>query len=165
MIEIIKQAAIRTGSRLVKDIITAQLGSTVGGLAGAVVDNIAKQLGVAPIDIPTVPPEDLDSAVRRVNDDPEIMRLWVEQQRMTNELLTQEISAEPAWTWAWRPAWMWFLMLLWAIALVIFPLLSVALRTPLPPLDLTTLTYLTGAYLALYMGGHTAKSILGDSNR
>lgn len=165
MKDLILSAAVRTGSAVVKDILTAHLGPTIGGIAGTVIDSVAGKLGVEPGELPSVPQGELDAAVAAVNQDPEILRLYVESHSLSVKLQLAEMSGEAIWTWAWRPAWMWFLMLLWFAALIVFPLLNSTGSITLPLPDLSNLIYLTGAYLALYMGGHTAKSILGGQNK
>ena len=162
ILDTILSSAIRTGSGVVKDIVSAQLGPTIGGLAGTVVDTIAESLGVNPVAIPSLPADQIDGAVVAAEDNPEILRLYVEQQRLTNDLLTAEMNkSESLWTWAWRPAWMWFLMLAWFYALLAAPIVSgmtgVAFEIP----DLSVLVSLTITFLALYMGGHTVKDVWG----
>lgn len=162
ILDAILSSAVRTGSGIVKDIVSAQLGPTIGGLAGTVVDTIAESLGVDPVVIPTLPADQIDTAVTAAEDNPEILRLYVEQQRLTNELFKAEMDkSEALWTWAWRPAWMWFLMLAWFYALLAAPIVSgmtgVAFSIP----DLSVLVSLTITFLALYMGGHTVKDIWG----
>lgn len=162
ILDAILSSSVRTGSGIVKDIVSAQLGPTIGGLAATVVDTIAESLGVDPVVIPSVPPDAIDGAVISANNDQDILKLYIEQQRLTNDLLTAEMNkSEALWTWAWRPAWMWFLMLAWFYALLAAPIVSgmtgVALSIP----DLSVLVSLTITFRALYMGGHTVKDIWG----
>lgn len=162
ILDTILTAAVRTGSNVVKDIVSAQLGPTIGGLAGTVVDTIAETLGVKPEDIPSANPSDVDVAVISADENPEILKLYVEQQKLTNDLLKTEMDkSESLWTWAWRPAWMWFLMLVWFYALIAAPLASGITGISLEIPDLGVLVSLTITFLALYMGGHTAKDIWG----
>lgn len=158
----ILSSAVRTGSGIVKDIVSAQLGPTIGGLAGTVIDTIAESLGVDPVVIPTLPADQIDGAVVAAEDSPEILRLYVEQQRLTNELFKAEMDKSDAlWTWAWRPAWMWFLMLAWFYALLAAPIVSGMTGVTFSIPDLSVLVSLTITFLALYMGGHTVKDIWG----
>lgn len=162
ILDAILASAVRTGSGIVKEIVSAQLGPTIGGLAGTVVDTIAESLGVDPVVIPSLPADQIDGAVISANNDQDILKLYIEQQRLTNDLLTAEMNkSESVWTWAWRPAWMWFLMLAWFYALMAAPIVSgmtgVAFAIP----DLSVLVSLTITFLALYMGGHTVKDIWG----
>jgi hypothetical protein len=87
-------------------------------------------------------------------DTPALVLAHVESQRLANELQLAEMSGGKVWTWAWRPAWMYFLMAAWG-----WTLLAIALQVP--AIDLPMLMTLTGAYLALYMGGHTLKDVAG----
>ncbi len=162
ILDTILSSAVRTGSSIVKDIVSSQLGPTIGGLAGTVVDTIAETLGVKPEDIPSANPADIDAAVISADENPEILKLYVEQQKLTNDLLKTEMGkSESLWTWAWRPAWMWFLMLVWFYALIAAPLASGITGISLEIPDLGVLVSLTITFLALYMGGHTAKDIWG----
>lgn len=162
ILDTILSSAVRTGSSVVKDIVSAQLGPTIGGLAGTVVDTIAAGLGVKPEEVASADPVDLDAAVISAEHDPEILKLYVEQQRLTNDLLKAEMNkSESLWTWAWRPAWMWFLMLVWLCALIIFPLMRGMTGSNIDIPDLAVVGNLTMIFLALYMGGHTAKDIWG----
>ncbi|MGN6451217.1 MAG: hypothetical protein ACTHLK_22020, partial [Brucella intermedia] len=125
ILDTILQSAIRTGSGIVKDIITAQLGPTIGGLAGSVIDTVAENMGVTPAEIPSQLPADVDQAVRATDDDPAILKLYLEQQKTTADLLKAEMEkSESLWTWAWRPAWMWFLMFLWAWNVVLATMIA-----------------------------------------
>ncbi len=165
VLDTILASAVRTGSNVIKDIVSAQLGQTIGGLAGTVVDTIAESLGVPPADIPYSHPKDLDVAVAIADDNAEILKLYLEQQRLSNDLMLAEMGKNEAlWTWAWRPAWMWFLMLIWFCALLLFPFVRGMTGANIETPDLGVVGNLTMLFLALYMGGHTAKSIWGKSN-
>lgn len=160
ILDTILTSAVRTGSGVVKDIVSAQLGPTIGGLAGSVVDAVASTLGVSPAEIPSHAPGDVDVAVRAVDDDPAILKLYLEQQKTTTDLLKTEMDkSESAWTWAWRPAWMWFLMFLWAWNGVLANTINGILRSDIPLIPYDALAAVTAAYTAFYLGGHTAKSI------
>jgi hypothetical protein len=162
ILEAILSSAVRTGSDIVKDIVSAQLGPTIGGLAGTVVDTIAEGLGVDHVVIPTLPADQIDAAVTAAEDNPEILRLYVEQQRLTNDLLVAEMNkSESLWTWAWRPAWMWFLMLVWFYALLVAPIVSGITGVTFEIPELSVVVSLTITFVTLYMGGHTLKDIWG----
>lgn len=162
ILDVILSSAVRTGSEIVKDIVSAQLGPTIGGLAGTVVDNIAGSLGVDPEAIPTLPPDQIDGAVVAAEDNSEILRLYVEQQRLTNNLLVAEMNkSESLWTWAWRPAWMWFLMLVWFYVLLVAPIVSGITGVTFEIPELGVVVSLTITFVTLYMGGHTLKDIWG----
>jgi len=162
ILDTILASAVRTGSSIVKDIVSSQLGPTIGGLTGTLVDTIAASLGVAPEEIPSAPQKDIDVAVAYAEESPEILKRYVEQQRLTNDLLKAEMDkSESTWTWAWRPAWMWFLMFVWFCALIAFPLVSGATGADIAIPDLGVVGNLTMIFLALYMGGHTVKATWG----
>lgn len=156
----ILDAAVRTGSGVVKDIVSAQLGPTLGGLAGVVIDTVATTLGVSPADIPDQPTASIDAAVSLANEDPTVLKLYIEQQKTTNDLLKAEMEkSESLWTWAWRPAWMWFLMFLWAWNGVLANTVNGVLQSNIALVPYDALAAVTAAYTAFYLGGHTAKSI------
>ena len=162
ILKTIKDAAIRTGSDVVKELLDRQLGPTLGGVAGTIIDVVSTSLGVSPEEIPAQDPASVDTAVTSSNQNPEILKLYIDQQKQTNELLTLEMSkSESAWTWAWRPAWMWFLMLVWGCVFIVFPLANASFKAAIPLPDIDAATSLTIAYLGLYLGGHTAKTIWG----
>ncbi|WP_079213469.1 hypothetical protein [Brucella pituitosa] len=162
ILDVILSSAVRTGSEIVKDIVSAQLGPTIGGLAGTVVDTIAGSLAVDPEAIPTLPADQIDGAVVAAEDNSEILRLYVEQQRLTNDLLVAEINkSEALWTWAWRPAWMWFLMLVWFYVLLVAPIVSGITGVIFEIPELGVVVSLTITFVTLYMGGHTLKDIWG----
>lgn len=162
ILDTILSSAVRTGSGIIKDIVSGQLGPTIGGLAGTVVDTIAESLGVEPGEIPSLPADQIDAAVTVADNDKEIIQLYIEQQKLTNSLLLAEMNKSGSlWTWAWRPAWMWFLMLAWFYALMAAPIVSGMTGVGFAIPDLSVLVSLTITFLALYMGGHTAKDIWG----
>ena len=62
------------------------------------------------------------------------------------------------WASAWRWGWMYLLAFLWFCALFAFPVAG-AFGVIIEPVDKTSLLTLTPWFLALYMGGHTIKSL------
>ena len=86
----------------------------------------------------------------------ELVLAQVESQREANRLMTAEMDKGGTWTWAWRPATMWILIGLWIWSLVAVPIANAIAGAALP-LFLAELTWLTMAYMGLYMGGHTVK--------
>jgi len=162
ILDTILSSAVRTGSGVIKDIISAQLGPTIGGLAGTVVDTIAGSLGVEPGEIPSLPADQIDAAVTVADNDKEIIQLYIEQQKLTNSLLTAEMNkSESLWTWAWRPAWMWFLMLVWFYILLAAPIVGGVTGVKFEIPELGVVVSLTLTFVTLYMGGHTLKDIWG----
>lgn len=159
ILDILKQSAIRTGSNVVKDIISAQLGPTIGGLAGSVIDTVAGRLGVAPDEIPSLPPEAIDQAVASTNDDPEILKLYVEAHRITSDLFKAEMEkgGNAWWTWAWRPFWMWLLAFFWFWNGILVAVVNGALTANIAQMPWEPLGAITATYTAMYLGGHTFK--------
>nr|WP_278422972.1 hypothetical protein [Brucella anthropi]DAM62848.1 MAG TPA: holin [Caudoviricetes sp.] len=159
ILDTILQSATRTGSNIIKDIVTAQLGPTVGGLAGSVIDVVAGRLGVDTSEIPALPSETVDEAVISANRDPELLSLYIEQQKRTNELFLAEMnkSGDAWWTWAWRPFWMWLLAFMWVWNGIITPLVNGILASNILQIPWEALGAITATYTAMYLGGHTVK--------
>jgi len=152
---------------VIKKILGDKLGGAGGELAGKVIDIIADKAGVAPDRLPEVPAGELQNAI--VAAEPEaanILMQHVESQRLMNEALKAEFDkGGPFWTWAWRPGWMWLLAFVWLYALILRPLANAAFGAAIEAVDLTILMTLTGVFTGLYMGGHTAKSIVSGLRR
>lgn len=120
---------------------------------------IAGKAGVEPDALPGLPADKLEAAIRAAETEtPELIAAWSRQQELANELMRDEIEKGPFWNWAWRPLTMWLIGFLWLWSLVLVPALNAALAASVP-LHLSELVWLTTAYMALYMGGHTAKEI------
>lgn len=157
ILAVLLKSVARVGAPILKGIITGATGPLVGTLAGTVIDAITEKVGG---DITAVSDSDLDAAVAAAEaETPELIRAWTESQRLAQELQLAEMNKESFWVWAWRPFWMWLLAFLWSYAIVFQPIISIFLPLSLSPIDTSVLMALTGAYLALYMGGHTVKSI------
>lgn len=160
-LSLILDVARRVGAPAIERLMTRALGETAGGIArdvaGAVLGEIGARAGdVAPEDLEDVTPAALDKAVRAVEPlTPEIILAHVESQRLSLELQRAEME-RTTWSWAWRPATMWLIGALWLWSLVAVPLANAALGAGLP-VHLDALIWLTTAYMALYMGGHTVK--------
>ncbi|MEN5278879.1 hypothetical protein ABE527_18280 [Brucella sp. TWI432] len=161
ILDAILASAARTGANVVKDVVTSQLGPTLGGVAGTVVDSIAGRLGVPPEQIPQVPSETLDPVVEAVDRDPAVVRLQNESQRMMIGLMRAEMekSGEAWWTWAWRPAWMWLLGCMWLWETVILGIVNSITGATIPHTDYNVLFGITAIYTGFYMGGHTVKNV------
>lgn len=152
--------ARKVGAPVVKSILEKQVGGAAGQIGGAIVDAIAGQAGVSPAELPGVPAKELEAAVAAVEDRaPEILAHYVESQRLSNKLQLEEMTKDTAFAWAWRPFWMWLLALLWAYTIMLRPLVNAATGASIEAADAGVLMTLTGAYLALYMGGHTIKDV------
>lgn len=158
-------------SDLTVPVIKKILGDKIGGagseIAGKVIDIIAAKAGARPDRLSEVPAPDLQEAI--VAAEPEaadILMQHVESQRLMNEALKAEFDkGGPIWTWGWRPGWMWLLAFVWLYALILRPLANAAFGAAIEAVDLTILMTLTGVFTGLYMGGHTAKSIISGLRR
>lgn len=142
---------LKAGAPILADLVRSNVGDT----AGKVVDAIAGQLGVAPTPEAIVArhledPEATAAAIRKTEADfPEYWSMLAQADAIRGDLLKAEMK-EPLWAWAWRPFWMWLLAGFWVWT-------AVAVALGLGHIDFGTLIWLTTAYLALYMGGHTLK--------
>jgi len=81
--------------------------------------------------------------------------------QMAAGLATSEAARESWFSWAWRPAMSWLLIVLWAWALLVQPLLEAMTHLGIPAVPYDQLLGLSGIWLAIYGGGHTLKSIMG----
>lgn len=151
--------ATRVGAPIVKELLERHVGGAGAAIGGAVIDAIAGKAGVDPAALPGLPAEQLDKAVLEVEaETPELVAAWARQQELANDQMRAEMDKGPFWNWAWRPLTMWLIGILWFWSLVLAPALNAALGAAVP-LHLSELIWLTTAYMALYMGGHTAKEI------
>ncbi len=152
---IILPIAKKVGARAVEHYI----GKGAAELSSEIIDTIAVAAGAKREDLPSLPPERIEEAVRKVEPlTPAIVTSFVEQQREANRLMLAEMEKESAWSWAWRPATMWLIAAFWLWSLVFVPIVN-ALAGAQIPVFLQELTWFTTAYMALYMGGHTAKEV------
>lgn len=158
LIPILISAAAQVGAPIVKGLLEKHVGPLAGSVAETVINSVAEKVGG---DVATADPAAIGAAVTAVEaDTPDLLAQWVASQRAANDLQLAEM-AKPGWTWAWRPFWMWLLAFLWTYALVLRPLANAGTGGSIEGIDLSTLMTLTAAYLGLYMGGHTAKSLFG----
>lgn len=156
---ILAGVAARVGAPIVKELLEHHVGGAGAAIGGAVIDAIAGKAGVQPDALPSLPADRLEAAVRAVEaETPELVAAWARQQELANELMRAEMEKGPALSWAWRPLTMWLIGFLWLWSLVLVPLVNSALAAAVP-VYLQELIWLTTAYMALYMGGHTAKEI------
>jgi hypothetical protein len=168
---VIMEGVKRVGAPLLKKFLTNRFGKTAGDigekiaerLTGAVEDRIVAQHG--PIDPEKdVPTEFVDEAIRYVEDNEavDIVELELKSQQEANRLMLAEMEKGPLWTWAWRPGWMILLGFLWFWALCLQGIVNAFLEEAIPPIDTQMLFAVTGAFLTLYMGGHTIKKFLAQ---
>lgn len=163
---ILVEIAAKVGAPIVKSILQKHVGGTAGELGGVVIDAIAERAGVPPADLPTVPPGELEAAVRQVEEQsPELVTAWTESQREANRLMLAEMQKETAFGWLWRPAGMWLMLACIGWYIIVRPLLNAVLwalgtATQIEiGLDVATFLGIFTIYTGLYMGGNTAKSI------
>jgi hypothetical protein len=146
---------LKAGAPLLADLVRSQVGDT----AGRVVEAIAGRLGVPPspeaiVERHKAEPAAVEDAIRQVEAEaPQYWAALAQADLIRADLLKAEMK-EPWWAWAWRPFWMWLLAALWIWT-------AVAVATGVPHIDFATMVWLTTAYLALYMGGHTVKDGIG----
>ena len=160
-------AASELAVPVIKKILCDRLSAAGGEVASKVIDAIAEKAGVSPDRLPDIPAGELqDAIVAAESKAADILMQHVESQRLMNETLKAELDkGGPTWTWAWRPGWMWLLAFVWLYALILRPLANAAFGAAIEAVDLTILMTLTGVFTGLYMGGHTAKSIVSGLRR
>lgn len=155
-------AAVRVGASTVKSILEKQVGGVAGEIGGTVIDAIAAQAGVKPEELPTLPDEQLDEAVAKIEPiAPELILAEVEQQKEANRLMLAEMNKDTAFGWLWRPAGMWLMLACIAWYVAVRPLLNAVLwsfGTAVQieiGLDMPTFLTIFMTYSGLYMGGNT----------
>lgn len=151
-------------SRAGLTILAGALGGPAGGIVATVGPEILKALGVGTpeeaADVIAAHPDAAREALAPIvaaNRD-ELMLAAMAHLRAT----TEAEQRGPAWERAWRPGWMYLLGFLWTWSLVVAPTLNAldhALGIPVAPFDV--LFGLSALYVGLYMGGHTAKDVVG----
>lgn len=164
---VILEAAARVGAPIIKGLLKDKIGGTVGEIGGTVIDAIAAQAGVAPDQLPELPPPDLDRAIRRVEDDaPSLLAGYLASQKEANKLMLAEMGKENAFGWLWRPAGMWLMLMCIAWYIMGVPilgaLLTVATGAPIeikPFVSFSDFSTCFVTFAGLYMGGHTAKAV------
>lgn len=155
---IILEIAAKIGAPFVKSILQKKIGGTAGDLAGTVIDAVAEKVGVPPEKLDTVPAGKIEAAVQEVEADaPDMIAVW-EAGVAGQFALLQAETAEGFWQSAWRWMWMYLLAFFWLCAFLLFPV-SKSLGFVIDAIELPALTTLTSWFIALYMGGHTVKSL------
>lgn len=149
----------------VKDVLTERFGEN-GKLAGQVVEKVAQKAGVPIEALPKIGTDALQKAI--LDAEPEtadMLDRYLRGQELSNETIALDYQKEQWWAWGWRPAWMWLLGLLWLYHLVIQPLLHASVLPALTPFASSDLLAVSGIFMTLYMGGHTAKKVIAPSGR
>lgn len=157
---IIAAAATKIGADLVAGALGEKFGPMGGQLAEAVIGEVAGHLGVPPADIPDVTATKLEEAVGEVETRmPELIALWSKGLEGQFALLQAE-QDRGGWQNNWRPGWMYLLGLMWIVRLLVVPFLDSTGETVLAEaMPAEIMLTLTGWFIALYMGGHTLKSL------
>jgi len=160
LVAIIAGAAAKVGAELVGKAVGGIFGPAGGQLAESVVTSVAEKLGVEPEALPSVPAGELGEAVLSVEADmPEKIALWAKGLEGQFGLQLAE-NKEGAFERRWRPGWMYLLGFMWAMRLMVLPIVDAIARTDIcSAIDLTVLMTLTSWFIALYMGGHTLKDL------
>jgi len=155
------EAAARVGAPIVKSLLEKHVGGLAGEAGGAVIDAIANQAGVAPEELPHLPPEQIENAIAVVEETPDLILAQARSQELGNELMLAEMSRESAFGWMWRPAGMWLMLACVAWLMIIRPVVNAILwayDTGIQievGIDLANFLGIFTIYTGLYMGGHT----------
>lgn len=176
----LEEMLLKHGGKALAGIIAKRFGPEMAELATDALAALGEAFGVAPepaaiekriTEIAATDPERATGGVAyaemqiapRLLAEAELWKAANESQRMANQLLEAQIK-EGGLAGAWLWIWQYFLMFVWAWSLVLVHLVNAGVRllggTPLPAVDLTILMALTGAYLALHMGGHTVLELM-----
>lgn len=159
---ILVSVATKVGAPIVKGVLEKYVGGAAGEIGGTIIDAIAGRAGVPAEDLPKLPEQELEAAVRAAEGQaPDILVQWNIQQKQTHEQLRAEMEKGPFWSWAWRPAGMYLLGFFWALYVFIYPSMNLFLRLFGASEQLQTivgvadLTAISGGFITLYMGGYT----------
>jgi hypothetical protein len=167
---LVVEAAKRLGTPLLKKFLTRKFGDKAGDIGGKIADSLTDAVTkrvestAGPLQHgQVVPSHEIEEAVKYVeeNEAADIIELELQSQQEANRLMIAEMNKGPLWTWAWRPMWMYLLGFLWAWALFLQGIVNAFIEKDIPAIDLQMLFAVTGAFLTLYMGGHTAKKLFG----
>lgn len=149
------------------------LGAGAGGVAGDIIGAIAEQIGLPVDQLDKASSKQLEAAVAAVEEmTPELVMAYTAGLAEQNRLALAELNAGEqqgkTWTWAWRPGGMWLFLAIIVWLAIVAPLVNLFLRLWGASvqlelvLDVSTFVTLFLAYMGLYMGGHTAKSMTAD---
>lgn len=154
--------AIEIGAPFVRKALSDKFGPENARFAEDVVVAISERVGVTPADLEAhaqAHPDEVREAIHEVERmTPEMMEVMLAENRTREALLMAE-AAKGGWTSAWRPLAMYMLGFLWLWNIVALHVFNAIFKIALPPTDLNVLLTLTGIYMTLYMGGHTAKEV------
>lgn len=149
------------GAELVANQALGVLVQTLGLDEGAGRDDVDRFLAERPTGIAT----QIAEAEKRM---PELLIAQAQASTQAAEaaLLEQQMSAmvptdaKPLWAWAWLYLWQYLLMLFWLWGLVGVHVANTVWGQNFPGPAITDLLTLTGLYLGLHMGGHTALEMM-----
>ncbi len=172
---------VKLGGSALASVIGKKFGSEMGDLSKQAIEGLAGMFGAEPNEdavtakvqqLQAADPEEARARVAYAEADiapkllayAEILKAGNEQQRLTNELLlAEQKEGGPAAWWLWL--WQYLLMAIWVWVIFLVPIGNAVLRVvgqeaALATVDATVLMALTGAYLALHMGGHTVLELM-----
>jgi Holin of 3TMs, for gene-transfer release len=160
--DLILGIAKNVGAPIIKGLLETATPGIVSDIGGKIIDQIAGKAGVSADQLPDLikrEPARVDAAVIAAESAmPEMMALWSKGVDGQFALLQAE-AKEGFFHAGWRPATMWLIAALWSWALFGGPVANHFVRLPIELPDLGKLAWLTTVYMALYMGGHTVKSV------
>ena len=149
---------------LITRILSGKIGRDNAELVNDVIYRVAERSGVEPDFLPDFAgdnPEVVQKALVEVEQiAPELIDLSMKALEGQFQLLLSEKS-DPVWMRAWRPLGMYTIGFLWLWSVVGLHVLNAMFKIALPQPDLWVLFQLTMLYMGLYMGGHTAKDLMG----
>lgn len=140
------------------------IGAALGGPVGAQVgEAVAVALGVpaTPDAVSTAVKADPGALGAIEADPPTDITEWLLIHARAAAALTKTESERETWfSWAWRPAMSWLLIVMWAWALLILPIVDAITRVGISPVSTPDLLNLSGIWMVVYGGGHTLKAVL-----
>ncbi|MBD3738591.1 MAG: hypothetical protein IE938_19315 [Pseudomonas balearica] len=155
--------AASSGIQIIEQILSRKMGDAGGQLAGQVLAEIAKRAGVPVEQLEQVAQDNPDQVIDAMRETekarPELLALFASGLQLQMAQLEAE-KGEPVWMRAWRPGGMYMLGLLWLWNVIILHVLNAIYKIALPQMPFDVLITLSGLYMGLYMGGHTAKDVV-----
>lgn len=162
IIPILIGIAAEIGAPIVKGMLQKHVGGAAGEVGSVIVDAIAGKVGVPVDELPQVPREQLESAVREIEQDPvAVIAAYTDRLRVSHDLMKAEMGKDSQFGWLWRPAGMWLMLgcVAWYVMLV--PLINALLSavgahtTLVLIVDFASFVTIFMTYCGLYMGGNT----------
>lgn len=154
--------AAKVGAPIIKGLLEQHLGGTAGQVGGAVIDAIAERAGVPIEQLPDLPEQELEAAVKSVEaESPALINALLESQREANKLMLAEMQKETAFGWLWRPAGMWLMLACVAWLMMVRPIVNAILWANVPGIqievgiDIANFLGIFTIYTGFYMGGNT----------